>query len=133
MLKNAVAGGDAAARLKQADAIVQYRVTDPTATITLDARASSDMKIDLGETQLEPEIVFSLPADTAQQLFAGDLALTEALAAGDIASKGPVGKMLKLLPAIAPVSAAPAPSEAAPDAEPVEASDEAPAAEHSAE
>lgn len=117
VLKNAVTGADTVARLQQTDAVVQYRLTDPTATITLDARASSDTKIDLGETQLEPEIVFSLPADTAQRLFAGDLALTEALAAGEIASKGPVGKMLKLLPAIGSASVESAPAAQAPEAE----------------
>ena len=108
VLKNAAADGGARARLQQADAIVQYRLTDPAATITVDARASSDTKVDLGETQLEPEIVFLLPADTAQKLFAGDLALTEALATGEIASKGPVAKMLKMLPAIAGIDGAPA-------------------------
>ncbi|HWI21171.1 MAG TPA: SCP2 sterol-binding domain-containing protein [Baekduia sp.] len=130
LLANAAADGDTSARLKQVDAVVQYRIKDPVATITLDARAKLEATVDLGETNLEPEIVFSLDADTARELLYGELNLTAALAAGDIATKGPVTKVLKYLPVNlsgAPDAAAatetPAPEEPSADTTDVPAGD----------
>ena len=107
LLTSAAADEGLSTRLKETDAVVQYRVTDPVATLTVDARKRSGTKVELGETKLEPEIVFSLAADTAHDLLNGELNLTAALASGDIATKGPVTKVLKLLPVTISLSGAP--------------------------
>lgn len=98
ILASAAADEGLSARLKETDAVVQYRVSEPAATLTLDARKQSGATVELGETKLEPEIVFALEADVAHDLLNGELNLTSALASGAIATKGPVTKVLKLLP-----------------------------------
>jgi putative sterol carrier protein len=129
ILTSAAADEGLSTRLKETDAVVQYRVTDPEATLTLDARKKSGTKVELGETKLEPEIVFSLAADTAHQLLNGELNLTAALASGEIATKGPVTKVLRLLPVTTSLGGAPeAPSSEAP-AESKEPEADAPEAE----
>src|SRR6476469_9999619 len=92
LLASAAADEGLSARLTQTDAVVQYRVSEPTATLTLDARKKSCTNGEFGETKLEPEIVFALEADVAHDLLNGELNLTSALASGAIATKGPVTK-----------------------------------------
>lgn len=131
ILVSAAADEGLSARLKETDAVVQYRVSEPTATLTLDARKRSGTKVELGETKLEPDIVFALEADVAHDLLNGELNLTAALSSGAIATKGPVTKVLKLLPVTTSLGAAPAVEQEA-DAEPEPAADaepEAPAIE----
>jgi putative sterol carrier protein len=91
-------------QLKGADAVVQHRLRDPQATVTLDARASKQPRVDLGETKLEPDVVLSMSGDTAHELWNGRLNVTLALAGGDIAAKGPVGKLLKHVALVEPLS-----------------------------
>lgn len=117
LLTEAAADEKVSLRLKEADAVVQYRVTDPDATLTLDARKKSGAVVELGETKLEPEIVLSLAADTAADLLKGDLNLTAALASGAIATKGPVTKVLRLLPVMITLGDTPE-AQAEPEAEP---------------
>lgn len=111
--------GGVAARLTSADAVIQYRLTEPHATVTVDARKASAPKVDLGETALEPSIVLGMPADVADRLFAGEIELVGALARGEISGKGPVAKLLRALPASMPASGQeqPAETEATADAE----------------
>jgi putative sterol carrier protein len=139
ILASAAADEGLSERLKETDAVVQYRVSEPTATLTLDARKKSVTKVELGETKLEPEIVFALDGDTAHDLLSGEINLTAALASGAIATKGPVTKVLKLLPVTTQLSDAPAvesPAEqpdSAPDAAEVEEPSTEPADEAAAE
>ena len=117
ILASAAADEGLSARLKETDAVVQYRVSEPNATLTLDARKKSGTKVELGETKLEPDIVFALEADVAHELLNGELNLTSALSSGAIATKGPVTKVLKLLPVTLSLSEAPAVETPAPEPE----------------
>jgi putative sterol carrier protein len=131
ILASAAADESLSARLKETDAVVQYRVSEPTATLTLDARKKSSATVELGETKLEPEIVFALEADVAHDLLNGKLNLTSALASGAIATKGPVTKVLRLLPVTLELSeatdaepAAPAVADVIPEADAESSTDE---------
>jgi hypothetical protein len=128
ILASAAADKGLSERLKETDAVVQYRVSEPTATMTLDARKKSETKVELGETKLEPEIVFALDGDTAHELLSGEINLTAALASGAIATKGPVTKVLRLLPVTTQLSRAPEV-----EAEPAAPDDPQPKAEVEAE
>src|ERR1019366_2298302 len=57
----------------------------------------SEGKVDLGETQLEPEVIMTMDADTAHRFWLGKVNVTMALARGQIKAKGPVAKILKLV------------------------------------
>ena len=54
------------------------------------------MQVDLGPTELEPEVVMTMEADTAHRFWLGKVNVTVALARGQMKAKGPVAKILKL-------------------------------------
>jgi hypothetical protein len=85
-------------RYRAADTIVQYRARDPEAVITVPLRPSDEARVDCGDTDLEPEIVLSLAADLLHAFWRGRLDIAQALARGDVRAKGPVTKLLRLVP-----------------------------------
>ena len=66
-------------------------------------RDGEDGRVDLGESDLEPEVVMSMEADTAHKFWLGKVNVTVALARGQMKAKGPVAKILKLVPLTKPV------------------------------
>jgi hypothetical protein len=103
LFEEMVADPELAPQFQRADTIVQYRYRDPDATITVDIREGVDPSAHLGATDLEPEVVMSMDADTAHRFFLGKVNVTVALARGQIKAKGPVAKILKLVPLVKPV------------------------------
>jgi putative sterol carrier protein len=90
-------------KFRKANTIVQYRYTNPESVITVKMIEGEDGQVDLGETQLEPEVVMSMEADTAHKFWLGKVNVTVALARGQMKAKGPVAKILKLVPLVKPV------------------------------
>jgi putative sterol carrier protein len=131
-------------QLHQADAVVQFAFRDPVATVTLDMRANKRARVDLGDTKLRADVVLAMDADTGRAILHGELSPTLALARGEVRTKGPVGKVLRVVPATvgaheveADIEPDPEPevvaeAPAAPAADAVEAPD-APAAEAASE
>src|SRR5690349_24309936 len=89
-------------RFRQANTIVQYRTTNPDAVITAKLLKGEDGQVDLGETDLEPEVELSMEADLAHRLWLGLVRPTQALARGNMKAKGPVAKILRLAPPARP-------------------------------
>lgn len=88
---------------RRADCVVQYRYRDPEASITLDLRREGETRVDLGATDLEPELVLTMDADVAHRFFLGEVNVVVALARGQIVASGPgVTKLLKLVPLVKP-------------------------------
>lgn len=98
MLQELCADERAGAQLQRADTVVQYRLRDPQATVTLKALAGQDRQVELGETQLRPEVVVLMDGDTAHDYWAGELNVAVALADGRIKPRGPSSKILALVP-----------------------------------
>ncbi len=94
-----------APKFKKANTTVQYRLHDPEALITIELRPERDIQVDLGPSDLDPEVTMSLAADTAHGFWMGKVNLTAALARGDIKAKGPVAKILRLVPLVKPTFA----------------------------
>lgn len=92
-----------APKFRKANTIVQYRYRDPEATITLRLQEGQPGDVDLGVTEMEPEVEMSMDADTAHRFFLGKVNVTTALARGQIKAKGPVAKILKLVPLTKPI------------------------------
>ena len=90
-------------KFRKANTIVQYRYTNPESVITVKMIEGEDGQVDLGDTQLEPEVVMSMEADTAHKFWLGKVNVTVALARGQMKAKGPVAKILKLVPLVKPV------------------------------
>jgi len=94
---------DLGPKFRKANTIVQYRYSNPDSVITVKMIDGEDGQVDLGDTQLEPEVVMSMEADTAHKFWLGKVNVTVALARGQMKAKGPVAKILKLVPLVKPV------------------------------
>jgi putative sterol carrier protein len=92
-----------APKFRKANTVVQYQYREPESTITVKLIEGEDGQVDLGETSLEPEVVMSMEADTAHRFWLGEVNVTVALARGQMKAKGPVAKILKLVPLTKPV------------------------------
>jgi hypothetical protein len=90
-------------KFRKANTIVQYEYRDPESTITCRLQTDQPGDVDFGETEMEPEVVMSMEADTAHLFWLGRVNVTVALARGQIKASGPVAKILKLVPLTKPV------------------------------
>jgi putative sterol carrier protein len=87
----------------KANTIVQYQYREPESQITVKLIDGEDGQVDFGETTLEPEVVMTMDADTAHRFWLGKVNVTVALARGQMKAKGPVAKILKLVPLTKPI------------------------------
>jgi hypothetical protein len=104
-MQELVADPDVTPALKRADTTLQMRLRQPDAVITL--RMPQDdqpAQVDLGQTSLQPEVILQMDADTAHGLWLGEVNAAVALAKGDIRARGPVAKILKIVPLVKPGS-----------------------------
>jgi putative sterol carrier protein len=90
-------------KFRRANTIVQYQFRNPESQITVRMQENQDGQVDLGPTELEPEVRMSMEADTAHKFWLGKVNVTVALARGQMKAKGPVAKILKLVPLVKPV------------------------------
>lgn len=91
-----------APKFQKANTTVRYQLREPKAQITSRLTPDQPIKVELGPSELEPEVVMSMTADTAHGFWMGRVNLTAALARGDISAKGPVAKILRLVPLVKP-------------------------------
>ena len=92
-----------APKFQKANTIVQYQYRNPESVITVKVKEDEDGQVDMGDTAMEPEVVMSMEADTAHRFWLGKVNVTVALARGQMKAKGPVAKILKLVPLTKPV------------------------------
>ncbi|HVE68143.1 MAG TPA: SCP2 sterol-binding domain-containing protein [Solirubrobacteraceae bacterium] len=90
-------------KFQKANTVVQYRFRDPESTITVKMLDGEPGQVDLGPSQLDPEVTMTMDADTAHRFWLGKVNVTVALARGQMKAKGPVAKILKLVPLVKPV------------------------------
>lgn len=91
-----------APRFRSADTTVRYELHNPDAVITARLVPDEEIVVVCGPSDLEPEVVMSMDADTAHAFWMGKINLTGSLARGDIIAKGPVAKILRLVPLVKP-------------------------------
>jgi putative sterol carrier protein len=92
-----------APQFRKADTIVQYAFSEPESTITVRLQEGQPGDVDLGETEMDPEVTMRMKADTAHRFWLGRVNVTTAIARGEIKPQGPVSKILKLVPLAKPV------------------------------
>jgi putative sterol carrier protein len=90
-------------KFRKADTIVRYEFSDPDSRITVRLQPDQPGDVDFGESDMEPDVVMSMDADTAHKFWLGQVNVTVAMARGQIKAKGPVAKILKLVPMTKPV------------------------------
>jgi hypothetical protein len=89
-------------RFRRANTIVQFRLTNPDAVVTTKLLDGQEGQVDCGETELEPEVELSMEGDLAHRFWLGLVSPTKELARGNMRAKGPVAKILKLVPLARP-------------------------------
>ena len=92
-----------APKFQKANTIVQYQYRDPESQITVKLMEGEDGQVDCAATDMEPEVVMTMDADTAHRFWLGKVNVTVALARGQMKAKGPVAKILKLVPLTKPI------------------------------
>jgi hypothetical protein len=90
-------------QFQKANTVVQFPLKNPPSQITLKIMEGEPGQVDLGPTELVPEVVMTMDADVAHRFWLGKVNVTVALARGQMKAKGPVAKILKLLPLTKPV------------------------------
>ena len=84
-----------------ADMVARFRCADPDAVISIDTRKGVN-EIRLGEEGPAPDIELSMPADIAHRFWMGELNVLAETLAGRIAYRGPLKKMMRLIPLLKP-------------------------------
>lgn len=98
-----------APKIKDSHLVIQFRYDDPRAIVTINASVPPTQPgafFDVlwgDDTGLKPDIEMSMKADIAHQFWHGKINLMAALARRQIIAKGPIPKILKLLPAVEPM------------------------------
>jgi putative sterol carrier protein len=92
-----------APKFRKANTIVQYQYREPESQITVRMIEGEEGQVDCGDTGMEPEVIMTMDADTAHRFWLGKVNVTVALARGQMKAKGPVAKILKLVPLVKPV------------------------------
>ncbi len=90
-------------RFRKADTVVQYRYTNPDSQLTVKMKEGEEGQVDCGATDLDPEIVMTMDADVAHRFWLGKVNVTMAMARGQMKAKGPVAKILRMVPLVKPV------------------------------
>lgn len=100
--------GRVAPKIKDSNLVIQFRYEDPHAVVTINAAAPPTQKgayfdVLWGDVPLKTDVEMSMKADVAHQFWHGKVNLMAALARRQIVAKGPIPKILKLLPAVEPM------------------------------
>ncbi len=89
-----------ARQFRKADTIVQWQFRNPRAEITTVAPAEGELSVRPGPGGPKPEVIVAMDADTAHGFWLGRVNVVTALSAGQIKARGPVAKILTLVPLV---------------------------------
>src|SRR5436190_13264441 len=103
LFEDIVADDELRSRFQGADTVFQYRMRRPDSQVTVKALQEAEPQVEFGITELRPEVVLAMDADTAHRFWLGKVNITVALARGQISARGPVAKILKRVPRGKPV------------------------------
>lgn len=98
-----------APKIKASNLVIQFRYDDPRAVVTINAANPPTQEgayFDVlwgDDTGLKPDVEMSMKSDVAHQFWHGKVNLVAALARRQIIAKGPIPKILKLLPSVEPM------------------------------
>lgn len=83
-------------KLATSGVVLRIHYTDPEATITVDM-PNKEVETGAASTK-EPNVELFMTADTGNRFWLGKVNLSVAMARGTVRAKGPVPKLLKLIP-----------------------------------
>jgi len=88
-------------KLLKSGMVIRFNYTDPDVSITADC-SGDKMNILLNDAEIKPLVEMSMSADIAHKFWFGKVNLMAALTRKQMIAKGPIPKVLALLPAIKP-------------------------------
>jgi hypothetical protein len=89
-------------KLATADLDLQIYYADPASQMTISMRGEN-IDVALGAENDDAEVKLYMPADLADKYWRGEYNLAVGLAKGHVKAKGPVNKILKLVPLTKPL------------------------------
>jgi hypothetical protein len=89
-------------KLAGIDFIVKFVWSEPELTLTLDF-TKDPFSVLINDVSVNPTATFTLSADTGHKFWHGQVNLAKALTMKTIVARGPLSKILKLLPVIVPL------------------------------
>ena len=88
-------------KMKAANLVMRVLYTDPDVEMNVIMR--DPMQVVAGPVEETPDVTLAMPADIADKFWRGDYNLAVGLAKGQVKAKGPVNKILKLVPLTKPL------------------------------
>jgi putative sterol carrier protein len=88
-------------KMRAAGITMQVNYTEPAASLTI--RFQEPMEVVDGGQDDNADVRLSMPADIAHKYWRGEYNLAVGLAKGQVKAKGPVNKLLKLVPITKPL------------------------------
>lgn len=92
---------DVAPKLRAAGIVLRLDYSEPAATMTV--RLEDPIRVIEGPSDDQPDVTLTVPADIADRFWRGKYNLAVGLAKGEVKAKGPVTKILKLVPLTKPL------------------------------
>lgn len=89
-------------KLRAANLVLRLDYSNPGASLTI-RLVDSGIEVLEGETSVKADISISMSADNANKFWRGEYNATVGMAKGEAKARGPIGKVLKLLPAAKPI------------------------------
>ncbi|MUM19739.1 SCP2 sterol-binding domain-containing protein [Mycobacterium sp. CBMA271] len=89
-------------KLRAANMVLRLNYSNPDAIITILMKQPA-VEVILGDTDVKPDVAMSLSSDNANRFWRGEYNIAVGLARGEVKAKGPVTKILKLIPATKPL------------------------------
>ncbi len=95
-------------KIAKSGIVIQFRYSDPEAVTTVNAKEKPTQPgafcdVIHGPCNLKPDVIMTMKADTSHAFWHGKVNLMAAIAKKEIVTKGPLPKILKLLPAVSPL------------------------------
>jgi putative sterol carrier protein len=101
MFRDAANHPESGPKLKAANVVLRVMYSDPECVMTVVMK--DDYKVEFGESDTNPDITLLMRSDTADKFWRGEYNLAIGLAKGQVKAKGPVNKILKLVPLTKPL------------------------------
>lgn len=89
-------------RMRAADIVLKVYYTDPAVEMNVIMKPEG-MSTSLGQIDQKADVVMMMKSDTGDKFWRGDYNLAVGLAKGEVKAKGPVNKILKLVPLTKPL------------------------------
>jgi putative sterol carrier protein len=89
-------------KMAQADVTLQIYYSDPESSLTVRFH-EPQIEVEEGSDDPNADVKLFMPADTANKYWRGEYNLAIGLAKGQVKAKGPVNKILKLVPVTKPL------------------------------